>query len=94
LEAVGKTAESQPALLKFVNEIAGLKHKKEPGDDGKLSERTSEDYIATLNQLIVEARRLQGTADECSKCDEVVPYVIGCPDGTELCRERFDTGQD
>jgi hypothetical protein len=94
LEAVVKAAESQPALLKFVEEIAGLKHEKEPGDDGKLSERPSEDYIATLNQLIVEARQLLGTADKCSKCGEVVPYVIGCPDGTELCQDCFDADQN
>ncbi|MGO8931263.1 MAG: hypothetical protein ACLQU3_30780 [Limisphaerales bacterium] len=34
LEAVVKAAESQPALLKFVEEVALLKHEGEPGDDG------------------------------------------------------------
>lgn len=56
-------------------------------------EMTSEDYIATLNQLILEARKLLGTADKCDECGETVPYVIGCPDGTEVCRECFDAGQ-
>ena len=94
LEDVVKAAESQPALLKFVEEVAQLKHENEPGDDGKPFEPTSEDTIVTLNQLILEARQLLGTIDKCSNCGEVVPYVIGCPDGTELCQECFDAGQD
>jgi hypothetical protein len=93
LEAVVKTAESQPALLKFVEEVAKLKHEKEPDDDGGPFEPTSEDCIATLNQLILQARQLLGTADRCGKCKETVPYVIGCPDGTELCQDCFDAGQ-
>jgi hypothetical protein len=94
LEAVVKAAQSQPALLKFVEEVAELKHEGEPGDDGGPFDQTSEDAIATLNQLILEARQLLGTADKCDKCGEVVPYVIGCPDGTELCQDCFDAGQD
>jgi hypothetical protein len=94
LEAVVKAAESQPALLKFVEEVAGLKHEKEPDDDGKPSERHSEDYIAILNELIMDARQLLGTADKCDKCRKTVPYVIGCPDGTEICQDCFDAGQD
>ncbi len=90
LEAVVKAAESQLALLKFVEEIALLKHEGEPGDDGPPFEITSEDAIATLNQLILEARQLLGTAGRCDKCKETVPYVIGCPDGTELCQGGFD----
>ena len=93
LEAVVKAAQSQPALLKFVEEVAELKHKREPGDDGEPFDQTSEDAIATLNQLILEARGLLGTADKCDKCGEVVPYVINCPDGTELCQDCFDAGQ-
>jgi hypothetical protein len=93
-EAVVKVAEAQPALLKFVEEIAGLKHENEPGDAGKPFEITSEDAIATLNQLILEARQLLGTADKCSECGEVVPYLIGCPDGTELCEDCFDAGRN
>ena len=89
-----KAAESQPALLKFVQEVAELKHEGEPGDDEEPFEPTSEDSIATLNQLILEARQLLGTADKCSKCGEVVPYVIGCPDGTELCQDCFDAAQN
>lgn len=94
LEAVVKAAESQPALLKFVEEGALLKHEGEPSDDGKPFEPTSEDAIATFNQLILEARQLLGTADRCDKCKETVPYVIGCPDGTELCQDCFDAGQN
>ena len=93
LEAVLKAAESQPALLRFVEEVALLKHERQPGDDGDPFEPTSEDAIATLNQLILEARQLLGTADKCSKCGEVVPYVIGCPDGTELCQDCYDAQQ-
>jgi hypothetical protein len=92
-EAVKKAAQSQPALLKFVEEVAGLRHEKEPDDEGKVSERPSEDYIATLNQLILDARKLMGTADQCHECKESVPYVIGCPDGVELCQDCFDAGQ-
>jgi hypothetical protein len=93
LEAVEKAAQSQPALLKFVEEVATLKHEREPDDDANLSDRPSEDFIATLNQVIMDARQLLGTADKCAECGEVVPYVIGCPDGTELCQDCFDAGQ-
>ena len=93
LEAVVKAAESQPSLLKFVEEVAELKHEREPGDDGDPFEPTSEDTITILNQLILEARQLLGTADKCSRCQAIVPYVIGCPDGAELCQECFDAGQ-
>lgn len=55
LEAVVKAAEAQPAMLKFVKGVASLRHEREPDDDVPF-ERTSEDYIATLNQLILEAR--------------------------------------
>ena len=92
-EAVVKAAEAQPARLRFVEEFAFLKHKGEPGDDGDPCEPTSEDFIATLNQLILEARQLLGTADKCDKCKETVPDIIGCPDGTELCLDCFDAGQ-
>ena len=91
-EAVEKAALAHPALLKFVEKIAGLKHEGEPDDDGPF-ERTSEDSIATLNQLILEARELVGTAEKCDKCGETVPYVIGCPGGAEVCQECFDAGQ-
>jgi hypothetical protein len=91
--AVVEAAEAHPALLKFVEEVAKLKHEKEPDDEGKFADRPSEDYIATLNQLILEARQLLGTAGKCDKCGEVVPYVIGCPDGTELCQDCFDANQ-
>lgn len=93
LEAVVKAAEAQPALLKFVEEVSLLKHEGEPGDDEDPFEITSEDAIATLNPFILEARQLLGTADWCDKCKETVPHVIGCPDGTELCQDRFDAGQ-
>ena len=93
LEVVVKAAEAQPALLKFVQEIAELNHEKEPGEDGTVSDRPSEDYIATLNQLILDARQLLGTADKCEGCGAVVSCVIGCPDGTELCQDCFDAGQ-
>lgn len=93
LEAVVKAAESQPALLKFVEEIALLNHEGEPGDGGDPFDQTSEDAIATLNQFILKARQLLGTARKCSKCGELVPYVIGCPDGTELCQDCLDARQ-
>ncbi len=93
LNAVEKVMESQPALLKFVEEVSLLKHEREPGEDGEHFDRPSEDFIATLNQLIMEARELLGTADKCDKCKETVPYVIGCPDGADLCQDCFDDGQ-
>jgi hypothetical protein len=88
-----KAAEAQPALLRFVEEIAALKHEQEPDEEGMVSEHPSEDYIATLNQLILDARKLLGTADKCDACGEIVHYVIGCPDGTEVCQDCFDAGQ-
>jgi hypothetical protein len=94
LEAVVKAAQSQPALLKFVEEVAELKHEGEPGYDGEPFDQTSEDAIATPNQLILEARQLLGTADKCSKCGEAALHIICCPDGTELCQDCFDAGQN
>ena len=76
-----------------MEEVATLKHEREPDDDANLSDRPSEDFIATLNQVIMDARQLLGTADKCAECGEVVPYVIGCPDGTGLCQDCFDAGQ-
>jgi hypothetical protein len=87
-----KAALTQPALPRFVERVAGLKHEGEPGEDGPF-EPTSEDAIATLNELIVEARQLLGTADKCQKCGETVPYVVGCPDGTKVCQECFNAGE-
>jgi hypothetical protein len=87
LKGVVKAAQSQPALLKFVEEVALLKYEGEPDDDGEPFDQTSEDSIATLNQLILEARQLLGTANKCDVCGETVPYVIGCPDGAEVCRD-------
>jgi hypothetical protein len=75
-----------------VERIAGLKHEGEP-DDGEPFERTREDSIATLNELILEARQLVGTAGKCSKWGESVPYVIGCPGGTEVCKDCFNGGE-
>ena len=83
---------AQPALLKFVEKIAALRHEGKPGDDGPF-ERTSEDSIATLNELILEAREVVGAAGKCGKCGEVVAYVIGCPGGAEVCQDCFDAGQ-
>ena len=84
MEAVEEVFRNQPALLKFIEKIAGLKHEQEP--DNNPFEHASEDYIATLNQLILEARELLGTADKCEKCGVTVPYVIGCPGGAVIAR--------
>jgi hypothetical protein len=91
LQAVEKIALAHPALLKFVEKIAGLEHEGQPDDD-ELPERTPEDCIAPLNELILEARELVGTAEKCDKCGQTVPYVIGCPSGAEVCQECFDAG--
>ena len=88
-----KAAEAQPALLRFGEEVVLLKHEGKPGDAGDPFEPTSEAFIATLNQLILEAGQLLGTADKCDKCKETVPDIIGCPNGTELCLDCFDAGQ-
>ena len=58
-----------------------------------LTSQASEDAIATLNELIMAARILLGTAGKCNACGEIVPYIIGCPDGTEICRVCFEAGQ-
>jgi len=93
IEAVEKAARSQPELLELVEEVAEIKHEGEPGEDGERHEPTSEDAITTLNQLILKARELLGTAEKCAECGEFVPYVIGCPDGAEICQDCFDAGQ-
>lgn len=92
LAAVVKAAEGQPGLLDFVERVSRLRHEGEPGEDDEPFERTSEDTIATLNEIITDARQLLGTADRCSECGQFVPYVIGCPDGAELCRDCFEAG--
>lgn len=28
----------------------------------------------------------------CDECGEIVDKLIGCPDGTELCQQCFNTG--
>jgi len=93
VEAVVKCAQSQPQLLQFVKKISDLMHEGEPGDDGQPFDQASEDAIAALNQLILEARQLLGTAEKCGECGETVAYVIGCPDGAEVCQDCFDAGQ-
>ncbi len=93
LEAVVETAKSQWQLLQFVKKVSELTHEGESSDDGQPFNPTSEDAIATLNALILEARQLLGAAERCDECGEVVPYVIGCQDGAEICQECFDAGQ-
>ena len=72
-EAGQKITQAQPALLRLVEKIAALKFEGEPDDDGDPFEPTSEDSIATLNQLILEARQLIVTADMCGERQEIVP---------------------
>ena len=86
-------AASQQALIQFVQEVSLLMHEGEPDKAGEPLERTSEDAIATLNQLILEARQLMGTSETCCDCGAMVAYIIGCPDGTEICQDFFDAGQ-
>jgi hypothetical protein len=93
LEALVKAAQSQPALLRFVEEIAGFKHEGEPDDNGQPSETSLEDAIDTLNQLIFDARKLLGLAEECRVCGKIVPYVMVRRDGTKMCRDCFDANQ-
>jgi len=86
-------AASQLALHQFAHEVSLLMHEGEPDEAGERFERTSEDAIAALNQLILEARQLMGTAETCGECGATVAYVIGCPDGEALCQDCFDAGQ-
>ncbi len=92
VEGVVKLTQSQWGLALFVEQVAGLKLEGELDDDGPF-EPTSENAIPCLNQLILEARQLLGTADSCDECGETVPYVVGCPNGTELCRDCFEAAQ-
>jgi hypothetical protein len=85
-------AASQPALLRFVQEVSRMMHEGEPDAAGEPLERTSEDAIAALNQLILEARQLMGTAETCCECGATVAYIIGCPNGTDICQDCFDAG--
>jgi len=90
---VVKSAQSQTQLLQFVKEVSGLLHEGEPGEDDQPHEPTSEDAIAALNQMILKDRQLLGTAEECGECGETVAYIIGCPDGAEICQGCFDAGR-
>jgi len=76
----------------FVQRVAALRHEGEIGEDHVAFETASEDAIATLNELILQARQLLGTAEKCQECGENVAYLIGCPDGSEVCQDCFNTG--
>lgn len=89
LEAVVKAAHGQSELLRFVEEVSRLSYESEEDP----FERTQEDTIVTLNQVIMDARQLLGIAEKCSECGQTVPFVIGCPHGTEVCQDCFDAGQ-
>src|SRR4051794_25994836 len=89
----GFTLPSYNALWKFATEVSRMTHEDQPDDDGNKFEMTSEDAIATVNSLIMEARQLTGTDSKCVLCEESVPYIIGCPDGREICQACFDAGQ-
>jgi ribosome-binding protein aMBF1 (putative translation factor) len=91
LEAVVKAAQARAELLKFVTEVGGLRHESEPDDDP--FERTWEDTIVALNEVIMEARQLLGISPKCSECGQTVPFVIGCPDGAEVCQGCFNADQ-
>jgi hypothetical protein len=94
VEALEKAVLAQPGLLKFVEGISRLRHEKEPDDDGAPFKPSAEDSIVTLNQLIMKARQLLGTADRCGVCGQTVPYIIGCPGGAEICQDCFDANQE
>jgi hypothetical protein len=64
-----------------VEKVATVNHEGEPGDDG-LFKITSEDAITTLNELILDARKLLGTADKSRLIQ------TGCKSHSEV------TGQD
>jgi hypothetical protein len=83
---------SQAALHQFAQEVSLLMHEGEPDEAGEPFDRTCEDAISTLNQLILEARQLMGTTETCCKCGATVAYIIGCPDGEEVCQECADAG--
>ena len=93
LEAVEHAFQSHAALLEFVEKVSRLQHSSEPPEVDDPFERTSEDFIVTLNQVIMDARQLLGTTEKCSRCGQTVPYVIGCPDGAEVCRACFEAGR-
>ncbi|MDA1277539.1 MAG: hypothetical protein O2960_26355 [Verrucomicrobia bacterium] len=80
-------------LFGFAKRVADLTHEGELDDNGESYEPSSEDAIAALNDLIQEARQLLGLSETCGECGQSVPYIIGCPDGAELCQDCFDAGQ-
>lgn len=98
---IPETQGNAPALpegidskaLAFVKRVADLTHEGELDDNGESYEPSSEDAIAVLNELIQEARQLVGLSVTCGECGQSVPYIIGCPDGAELCQDCFDAGQ-
>ena len=91
IEAVVKAAKAHAELLMFVEAVSRLRHEGEPDDDP--FEATWEDTICTLNEVILDARKLLGTAEKCGECGQTVPFVIGCPDGAEVCHECFEASQ-
>ncbi|MGH7971355.1 MAG: hypothetical protein ACREIC_21770, partial [Limisphaerales bacterium] len=43
VQSVAQMAQAHPALLRFVQRVAGLTHEREPSEEGQPSERPSED---------------------------------------------------
>ena len=91
LEAVVKAAKVHAELLRFVEQVSRLRHEGEPNDHP--FEPAWEDTIATLNEVIMDARKLLGAAEKCGECGQTVPFVIGCPDGAEVCPDCFEASQ-
>ena len=93
LEALVNAAEHESRLLAFARNVSLLMHEGELDEMGEPHEPVSEEAIATLNQLIADARQLLGTSEKCIECGQMVPYVIGCPDGGDVCQDCFDAGK-
>lgn len=83
-------------LLKFVERVGRMTHEGEPWDqensEGKRRfEMSSEDAIATVNELILEARVLLGTAHTCADCHEVVAFTNERENGDRVCQSCYES---
>jgi H+/Cl- antiporter ClcA len=79
---VVKAAESQPALVRFVEEVSLLKHEGEPSDDGEPFEPASEDFIAT-SAIWFSAGRMPAVRTLGSALLSVVVVGMGASLGRE-----------
>ena len=53
---------------------------------------SNDDEHDIIAEIIDRARELVPASEQCGGCGERVRTLVGCPDGTEICRDCFEQG--